>query len=209
MMAKNRTLSELKKSAQNKLNRLAEKESQRSAIHAEIEALFQAAQQEGRDTLTAREQSKLNTLVRQEKESQLTDAERAIQIDQLGVLAAANLKTMTASEARQWADEFTAERSDTQAALWAARMVGHVEAHQENPRGPKTSQTVEEVAEGYLKIIATACRMEGVASAGLSKSEIDRLEQRVNSICDSQFTPRIERRQITQALKQIFDTKGR
>ena len=125
-------------------------------------------------------------------------------IDALGMLAEANIKTMSIEQAHQWAQEFTAEHPGTEAARWAWRMVGQVEAHQESPRGPRAGSASVEVSENCLRIVRAAARYERFGSKDLSKEEIDRLERRVASICDSQLMPHFDRQQIKQALKKIF-----
>ena len=126
------------------------------------------------------------------------------QYEALHMLAEAKIKSMSVEDAHKWASKFIEEHPEAEAAQWAWRMVGQVEAHQENQRGPKAGSAAAQVSDSCAKVVRTAARLERFGSKSLSKGEIDKLQRRVISICDSQAIPHFDRQQIKQALKQIF-----
>jgi hypothetical protein len=158
---------------------------------------------------TARKKlSKLQAIY--DKTGVLSQKQSQEEYEQLLMLAEANIKSMTVTQAEEWAKDFIQMKPGEEPNNWAWRIVGQVDVHASNPRGPKTQKDSQiEVSEIYLRIIKIALKLEKLPSERLTKQNLDLLEARVQSICQGQFIAPPSRVSISTAIKSISKNMGR
>lgn len=144
-----------------------------------------------------------------DKSGALSPQEVEKQYAALDQLADVNLKTMTVEAAYEWAEEFVRAHPNPHAISWAWRMVGHVEAYSNAPRGPKPQAELPEVDAIYFQIVRSALRLQKLPPLSLTKDQLDELEARVNSLCANQLLPKLERQSLRSVLREISTKKGR
>lgn len=162
-------------------------------------------------TLSQKKTIAQKTLKRLQSRDELTDKEVERQYKALYQLADANIKTMTVSQANEWAKDILATnpKADQEFVAWVWRMVGRTEQASQNKRGPREGFMTADVPEGYDAIVMGARKRLRIDHWDLKAIDWNELATTVNALRG--LMPKIsqtELRKLLRRLKSQYETKG-